>query len=373
MNPHFLMISTAFVTAFFSVNLRAAPDQNNHIYLLFGQSNMAGGGAGVSLGGSGSGTLITADCDTSPRVKVLAFCNCSAGSIATCTQYKTISRTADKWYTASPALHSCNEGVSPGDWFAKTMLDSIRPDISIGLIPCALSGQALNVFSKGGSNFNIPTWAHPTLGNNSPYAWMLARCILAQQTGVIKGILLHQGESGAGGSASWINTATTILDNLKKDLGLDSALPVVVGELRSDTYASFNTQQVDQFAKQYPHCGLATSTGLAVQSDDQWHFDAAGMRELGKRFAKAFLSLASEEYVPRKGSVNTVHEHITMYHTLNSATGDLRVYSINGRAVGSYSATNAQNALRKLSAGGLYIVSSKLDNGHTATVPFVKE
>lgn len=369
MNCHFLIIITAVVTA----NLWAAPDQNNHIYLLFGQSNMAGGGAGVSLGGSGAGALISTDCDTSPRVKVLAFCNCSAGSGTACTQYKTISRTADKWYTAYPGLHSCNEGVSPGDYFAKTMLDSIREDITIGLIPCALSGQALNVFIKGRSGFNLPTWAHPTLGNSSPYAWMLNRCKIAQQTGVIKGFLLHQGESGAGdASPSWVAIASGIFDSLKKDLGLDKNLPVVVGELRSDSYASFNTNSVGQLAKQYPNCGLASSKSLTIQSDDQWHFDAAGMRELGKRFARAFLSLASEEYVPRKGSVNTANEHITMYHALKSATSDLRVYSINGRAVCSYPTANAQNDLRKLNAGGLYIVSRKLDNGHTAIVSFVK-
>ena len=194
-------LSLSFVVILLAMQINAAPDPNFHCYLLFGQSNMAGGGAGVSLGGSGSGTMIAADCDTSTRVKSLAFCNCNARYNTTCSQY-TESRTNDTWYTARPPLHICNEGVSPGDWFAKTMLDSIHEDIKIGLIPCALSGMALNVFEKGGSGFNIPTWAHPTLGNSSPYAWMLARCKLAQQTGVIKGILLHQGESGAGGSAS---------------------------------------------------------------------------------------------------------------------------------------------------------------------------
>jgi hypothetical protein len=366
-----LLVIAAFIAAFFVANLGAAPDANFHCYLLFGQSNMAGGGAGVPLGGN-SGTLIAADCDTSTRVKVLAFCDCAAGvSGAACT-YNT-SHTHDTWYTARPPLHICNEGLCPGDWFAKTMLDSIRADIKIGLIPCALSGQALNVFSKCGSNFNIPNWAHPTLGNSSPYAWMLARCKLAQQTGVIKGFLLHQGESGAGGSATWVATATAIFDNLKKDLGLDNTLPVVVGELRQDNYAGFNTSSVDQLAKQYSNCGLASSTGLGVQSDDTWHFDAAGMREFGKRYAKEFLKLASKDYVPRKGMVPTKDDRAYMFRAVKSAISDIRVYSLNGRALRSYSAAKAENFFRDLNADGVYIVSRKLCDGRTAIVPFIKD
>jgi hypothetical protein len=156
----FFHLQVLLVVSLF-ICLEAEPDPDFHCYLLFGQSNMAGGGAGVSIGGSGAGTLIDEDCDTSSRVKVLAFCNCSAGSGAACTQYSK-ARTADEWYTVYPALHSCDEGISPGDYFAKTLLDSVRDDITIGLIPCALSGQALNVFTKGGSNFNLPTWAHPS-------------------------------------------------------------------------------------------------------------------------------------------------------------------------------------------------------------------
>ena len=366
----------SLVAALTASPISAAPDPNFHCYLLFGQSNMAGGGAGVPLGGSGAGTMIAADCDTSTRVKVLAFCDCSEGSGAACTKYSSV-RTHDQWYTAFPALHICNEGVSPGDWFAKTLLDSIRSDIKIGLIPCALSGMSLNVFFKGGSNFNVPTWAHPTLVNSSPYAWMLARCKLAQQTGVIKGILLHQGESGAGSppNLSWVDMATAIIDSLKKDLGLPNPFTVVVGELRQTAgscCAGMNTQ-VDQFASQYANCGLASSAGVSGQSDDAFHFDAAGMRVMGKRYALAFLSHASSTYVPRKGSSTTFNGRVEQYTALKSATGGIRVYSLNGRAVRSYSAITTGNALRNLNTGGVYIVSRRLDDGRMAIVPFIKE
>jgi hypothetical protein len=340
--------------------LQAQVDPNFHCYLLFGQSNMAGGGAGVSLGGSGSGTLNSADCDTSPRVKVLAFTTCNAGSIVAC-KNSPQGRTADKWYTASPALHICDEGVSPGDWFAKTMLDSIRSDIKIGLIPCALSGQGLQVFVKGGSNFNIPTWAHPTLGNSSPYTWMLNRCKIAQQTGVIKGILLHQGESGSG-SKSWGDVAKQIIDDLKKDLALPSNIPVIVGELRQDSKAccAGGNTAIDAFAKSYPNCGLASSQNLSVQTDDPYHFNPEGMRELGKRYARAFLGLADRQYMPRIGDVavnNPQRSTMLSAAKLRSLNNDIQMYTIDGKRIPRNQITKDLSGAAQ--SGNVYLVSGK--------------
>ncbi len=308
--------------------LWAAPDPNFHCYLLFGQSNMAGGGNTTNL--------ITADCDTTSRVKVLAFCDCS-GSSPDCS--RPLMRTHDQWYTAFPPLHSCSEGISPGDWFAKTMLDSIRSDITIGLIPCALSGQSIKVFEKGGSNFNIPNWAHPTIGNGSPYDWMIARCKIAQQTGVIKGILFHQGENDAGQSW-WVGTTTGIFNDLKNDLGL-SDIPIVVGELLQDAgacCAGHNTL-IHQLASEMPNCAVASSQGLKMKSGDQYkaHLDAAGLRELGRRYAQAFLSLAGINFVPRKGvAIHTPERPRAVYAPIDRLrTGDVNVYSLDGKVLKS--------------------------------------
>lgn len=362
------VVSIAFSTS-------AQVDSNFHCYLLFGQSNMAGGGAGVPLGGSGSGTLITADCDTSTRVKVLAFCNCNAGAIGACPKNSPQGRTADKWYTASPALHICNEGVSPGDWFAKTLLDSIRTDIKIGLIPCALSGQGLQVFVKGGSNFNIPNWAHPTLANSSPYTWMLNRCKKAQETGVIKGILLHQGESGSG-SKPWGDVAKQIIDDLKKDLNLPSTTPVVVGELRQDAKAccAGGNKAINDFAKSYTKCGLASSLNLGVQTDadDPYHFNPEGMRELGKRYARAFLSLADSKYLPRKGdvAVRTPKTPRTISSaSIESLNDNVHIFSLNGTMVNQIAKQGKSDILKGLHPGSIYIV--KRNSGASAQLLMV--
>jgi hypothetical protein len=352
----------ALTFCLFTAVSSAQVDPDFHCYLLFGQSNMAGGGAGVPIGGTGAGTLNAEDCDTSERVKVLAFCDCRANEFAACPKYNQ-SRTTDKWYTAYPPLHICNEGVSPGDYFAKTLLDSIREDIKIGLIPCALSGQALTVFEKGKSNFNIPDWAHPTLRSNSPYDWMLARCKLAQQTGVIKGILLHQGESGPGGD-QWKNLAKKIFDDLKKDLGLPDTLPVVVGELREGN--SMNAT-IDQFAESYPRCGLASSNDAGNQSDDAWHFTPEGMRLMGKRYADAFLALSDSIYMPRIGSTAAVASP----KTPRAVSGDdvakwkneARVFSLNGRLLPSKVVSGSTTSLSGIKPGNVYLITRNNKTG----------
>ncbi len=57
---------------------------------------------------------------------------------------------------------------------------------------------------------------------------------------------------------------------------------------------------------------------------------------------------------------------------VQSETGAINIYTLNGRAVCSYAAPVANSALHNLSAGGVFIVSRKLSNGRTAIVPFIK-
>lgn len=318
--PHRLLWAAFAVAA---ATLHAAPDPNYHIYLLFGQSNMTGGGA--------TNPVVAKECDTTSRVKVMAYMNCGGNS----PECKIpLGRTADKWYTAFPPLHDCNEGICPGDFFAKTLLDSVRGDITIGLIPCALAGVALNVFLPNGPNAGIG----PPSGKNA-YAWMLARCKLAQQVGVIKGILLHQGESGSGSGTAWDAMAIQIFDNLKKDLELDPNIPVVVGELRSDNTSpsqnntNFN-KMVDGLPAKYKNCAVASSSGLVGNGRDVWHFTPAGFQEFGIRYAKAFLSVASEAWVPRKGPV-PINRNNILIQPASSASGipgdELKIISLDGK------------------------------------------
>lgn len=336
MKANALLRISFLLAALLAVKVGAAPDPNYHIYLLFGQSNMTGGGA--------TSPVVAGECDTTSRVKVMAYMNCG-GNSPECKF--PMGRTTDKWYTAFPPLHDCNEGICPGDFFAKTLLDSVKSDITIGLIPCALAGVALNVFLPNGPNANIG----PPNGKNA-YAWMIARCKLAQQVGVIKGILLHQGESGSGSSTAWDAMAIQIFDNIKKDLSLDPNTPVVVGELRSDNTSpsqnntNFN-KMVDGLPAKYKNCAVASSSGLVGNGRDVWHFTPAGFQEFGVRYAKAFLSLASPEWVPRKGTVSIDRNNLLMQPASAGSPypGDeLKIISLDGKVLGIIHGKNAPSS-----------------------------
>jgi hypothetical protein len=246
----------------------AAESRPWQIYLLFGQSNMAGGA-----------TAEAQDKIVHPRVKVLAYDNCSGQG-----------RTHNQWYQASPSLHLCGTGMGLGDWFGRIVADSMTQD-TIALIPCAIPGVDIDFFRKDvvsarRGEFRIPPDNHWT----GAYPWMLERLKLAQKKGVIKGVLLHQGEADWQTDArqAWPTKVAGILVDLKKDLGMGD-VPLLVGELRRDGCCGAHNPYVATLAKSVPNGHVISSEGLAVVTTDAYHFNAAGLREFGKRYATTMV------------------------------------------------------------------------------------
>ncbi len=129
--------------------------------------------------------------------------------------------------------------------------------------------------------------------NGNPYARLIEIAKLAQKDGVIKGILLHQGEPNTGDTL-WPQKVKRVYDNLLKDLALKAeAVPLLAGELVSagegGKCASMNSiiaklPQVIKIAQ------VVSSAGCTAVADGL-HFTAAGYRKLGNRYAIAMLSL----------------------------------------------------------------------------------
>jgi alpha-L-fucosidase 2 len=134
-----------------------------------------------------------------------------------------------------------------------------------------------------------------TIANYSgnPYQHLVAMAKLAQQDGVIKGILLHQGESN-NGDKNWPNKVKGVYDNLLKDLNLKAAdVPLIVGELvpadQKGACAGMN-KTIDNLPKTIPTAHVVSSAGCTGRSD-HLHFTPAGYRELGARYAQTMLLL----------------------------------------------------------------------------------
>lgn len=254
------------------LNIFAAPDPNFHIYIAFGQSNM-------------EGNPKPADQDKTPnaRFKVLAPMNCS-----------NMGRTLGQWATAVPPLFHCYSGLSPADYFGKTMV-GLLPDVTVGIIPVATAGTGIKLFDKDQYQSYLAT-AADWLKNNaaeygpSPYARIIDLGKEAQKVGVIKGILMHQGESD-GGYGDWEKIVKKVYNDFLTDLKLSAdSVPLLVGEMLSPGACSGMNSRVNGLKKTIPTAHVVSSAGCTGASDNL-HFDNAGVRELGKRYAQVMLPL----------------------------------------------------------------------------------
>ncbi len=240
-------------------------DPDFMIFLLIGQSNMAGVPQPQAQ-----------DQTEHPRVKVLAYNNCGS-----------LGRTYNEWYAAKPPLHGCWEGVGPGDNFGKALADAF-PNATIGLVPNAISGVDIDFFRKGvvssrRNEFQIPPDNHWS----GAYEWVIERAKLAQQTGVIRGIIFHQGESDSG-SPQWVGKVKGIVSDLRADLGIGN-VPFIAGELPyGGCCATYHNPLVNQLPSQIDNAFVVSASGLGIMQD-KLHFDLAGQRELGKRYGQKML------------------------------------------------------------------------------------
>jgi hypothetical protein len=238
-------------------------DPNFYVFLLIGQSNM-----------EGQPKPEAADLTVDPRVKVLAYDDCP-----------NLSRSYNTWHEAAPPLHSCYAGVGPGDYFGKTLAAAF-PDATIGLVPCAISGVDIDFFRKDVTSarraeFKIPPDNHW----GGAYEWVLERAQLAQQTGVIRGIIFHQGESDTG-QAAWVGKVKGMVTDLRADLGLGD-VPFLAGEVLHGGCCASHNPLVKQLPAQITNSFVISAEGLA--GSDEAHFDLAGQRELGVRYGNQMI------------------------------------------------------------------------------------
>jgi hypothetical protein len=231
-----------------------------HLYLLMGQSNMAGRG---KIGAE----------DKTPHPRVLLF------------------TLQNKWEPAvEPVTHDKPGmlGVGPGLAFGKAMAAS-DPDATIGLVPCAVGGTPLKRWERSGDL----------------YSNAVQRARLAMREGTLKGILWHQGESDSGAATnanSYSDRLSRMIQDIRADLGAPD-LPFVVGQIgeflydRGPGHAAYTrvvNAALAALPEKVPATACAPSKGLKDKGD-VLHFDAASQRELGRRYAAAMLRLQSAQ------------------------------------------------------------------------------
>jgi len=250
-------------------------DPDFHIYLCFGQSNM-----------EGQGKIESKDQEVDGRFLVMQSLDCP-----------NLNRVKDKWYPAVPPLCQCNSGLSPADYFGRTMVANLPANIKVGVINVAIGGCDIRIFDKEIYQDYDATYTEDWFTNKvkayngNPYQYLINMAKKAQKDGVIKGILLHQGETNTG-DWFWLYHVQKIYHNLLADLDLEEdSVPLLAGEMVSaegNCCASMNPI-INGLPEVLSNAYIISSKGLTAQ--DQAHFDAEGYRELGRRYAMKMLSV----------------------------------------------------------------------------------
>jgi hypothetical protein len=276
----FIVSTLVFVTGLGTVSWAQSPDF--HIYLGLGQSNMEGG------------PKVTGLAQVDPRFQVMAAMNCPS---------LTPPRTQGKWYPANPPLPRCSAGPGIVDWFGRTLIDSLPANIKIGVIMVTIIGTKIEVFDKATyqTYLNDPTtevWLRNYAKdyNSNPYERLIEVAKIAQKDGVIKGILLHQGESNVG-DANWPEKVKKIYNDLMTDLSLDpKSVSLLAGEVvnadMNGAAAGIN-EQINRLPAVLPNSYVISSSKLPA-GGDKLHFTADGHKLFGQRYASTMLSILKQ-------------------------------------------------------------------------------
>ena len=280
----------------------AAPNPNFHIYIAYGQSNMAGNGDIVP----------SEDQAQEPKNFIMLAshtANASQRSGKTTQSIKT-----GEWAAAIPPMFHAFENLSPADYFGRAMVDSL-PGVTVGIIPVAIGAVSIRAFDKDqyesyfkGDGKDIMSWGWPKDYDNNPPGRILELAKKAKEVGVIKGFIFHQGESD-GTDDNWRRTVYKTYKDVIDALGLDeNEVPFVAGELLQEGNNCCGSKNggIAQLKNNFKKFGLASSKGLQGNGKDPYHFGRAGVIELGKRYCSEMLKLIDKTIDPNAPAVNLV-------------------------------------------------------------------
>lgn len=265
-------------------------DPNFHIYLCFGQSNMEGNAAIEGKDRVG----------VDPRFMMMAAVDMPSSK-----------RKKGEWYTAYPPLCRDYTGLTPADYFGREMVAHLPENIKVGVINVAVGGASIDLFDQDKCADYIKKEAdwfknYCKEYNNDPYKVLVTMAKKAQQNGVIKGILLHQGCTN-NGQKDWPVRVKRIYVRLLHDLGLnEEETPLLIGELLSQEKGGVCWGHNSVIAKTQPVIpnSYVVSSKDCPGASDGLHFTAEGYRMIGKRYAEKMLELLGPDYSGPKKEID---------------------------------------------------------------------
>jgi hypothetical protein len=258
------IVSSFFIVIAYAdgVMLPKVPDKENFkVFLLAGQSNMAG-----------RGEITKADRTINPQVLMLA----KDGS----------------WQYAVDPIHYDKPvaGAGLARSFAIELAKQDK-DITIGLIPAAVGGSPIAAWEPG---------AYFEKTDSHPYDDAISRAKRAMQDGTLSGILWHQGEADAKPDKwpVYKDKLIALTERFRKDLDAPE-VPFIIGQLgrfEAKPWTEERTrinQAHAEAATEIKYAGFVSSFGLTSKADNS-HFNTKSLHEFGKRYARRYLQVVNE-------------------------------------------------------------------------------
>ncbi|KAD2393128.1 hypothetical protein E3N88_40105 [Mikania micrantha] len=236
---------------------RGQPTTKTQIFILSGQSNMAGRGGVKNNHWDG---VVPNDCKPDPST----IHRLNANLI---------------WETAKDPLHADIDttktcGVGPGMPFANAVKDYIAG--VIGLVPCAIGGTAIKKWAKGGKL----------------YEDMLRRSkSAASGGGEIKAMIWYQGETDASSkhdAEAYKSNMENLIHNVRSDLGLPS-LPIIHVAIASGEGKYTEVVREAQKSINLANVVCVDAKGLELK-DDHLHLTTEAQVQLGHMLADGYLA-----------------------------------------------------------------------------------
>ena len=299
-NPKWLLCALVFLQTFFAkceiyaqaANISAdEPDPNFHIYLAIGQSNM-----------EGQAEIEEEDLSCDPDYLVM----CTADHYS----YEGQVRELGKWYTATPPLaHTKGAKMGMADYFGRTLLEEkkkVNSNAKVGVIVVAVSGTSIQLFDEdtredylqSGKNPVDESWFKNRVNEygGDPYQRLIETARLAQKDGVIKGIIMHQGEADKN-DEKWPERVKKIYDNILRDLELGEDIPLLAGEVLWGGEHQEANQNISKLPQMDERFYVVSSEGFTEWLDDghSTHFTSQEYRDFGRRYARKMLEVETPQ------------------------------------------------------------------------------
>jgi hypothetical protein len=235
------------------------PDKKDfHLFLLAGQSNMAG-----------RGKIDAKASEADPRILAINKRN--------------------EWQVALDPLHwdKPAAGTGIGRPFA-AIIAGKNPGTTVGLIPTACGGSPISTWKPG------QHWAQT---KSHPWDDSIARAKLAMKSGTLKAILWHQGESDSNAEMAPEHgkNLEDLITRFRKELDAPD-LPFIIGQLGRFPAKPWNKHREAVDAAQREVAAKVKNVRFVEIPDpesigDHLHFDTPTLRRFAEGYAAAYFEI----------------------------------------------------------------------------------